>query len=167
MKTKVFILILVMFGLTFSSCKKYEDGPAISFKSKNARLTGEWKLVAYSNEETSSSGTSTESYNGTTMTTSDGSYSYSYTLIIDKDGTYNSKSTYENHSYEDTKYWSWFNGTTSKEQIILDGDIYNIKQLKNKELILEQTYSYKSFDDNSTTPTYFSTTNTTWTYEKQ
>jgi hypothetical protein len=36
-------LVLVMAAATiFSSCGKYEDGPAISLKSKTARLCREW-----------------------------------------------------------------------------------------------------------------------------
>ncbi len=35
-------LCLLFLGL--SSCQKYEDGPAISFRSKTSRLVGYWKL---------------------------------------------------------------------------------------------------------------------------
>ncbi|MDD4149454.1 MAG: hypothetical protein PHE33_05445 [Bacteroidales bacterium] len=168
MKTKVFILILVMFGLTFSSCKKYEDGPALSLKSKNARITGEWKLVAYSYERTSTSGITTSTYDGTTMITAYGSYPYSRTLIIDKDGTYTYKETNDGDTEEHTSYWSWIDGAKGKEQInFYSDDLYNIKKLANKELVFENTSSWKDYDDNSTTPTSFSTSTSTWTYEKQ
>jgi hypothetical protein len=33
-------LVLILF---FISCKKYEEGPALSFRSKNARLENSWK----------------------------------------------------------------------------------------------------------------------------
>lgn len=168
MKTKVFILILVMFGLTFSSCKKYEDGPALSLKSKNARLTGEWKLVSYSYERISTSGTSTSTYDGTTMITPYGSYLYSRTLIIDKDGTYTYKETSDGDTEEHTSYWTWVDGATGKEQIsFYNDDLYNVKKLGNKELIFENTSSWKEYDDNSTTTTDFATYSYTWTYEKQ
>ena len=68
---------LTMFGLTFSSCKKYEDELALSLKSKNVRITGDWKLISYLYKRTSDEGTTTSTYDGTTMITSYGSYPYS------------------------------------------------------------------------------------------
>ena len=40
-------LLLVLVGVAFmlGSCGKYEEGPGISFRSKKARVAGEWKLV--------------------------------------------------------------------------------------------------------------------------
>jgi len=43
LKTLLFVLTVSLF--VFSGCKKYEDGPLISFKSKMKRLEGEWRLV--------------------------------------------------------------------------------------------------------------------------
>ncbi len=37
--------------LTFSSCKKYEEGPVISLRTKTARLTAEWKIVESTSQE--------------------------------------------------------------------------------------------------------------------
>ncbi|RLD41838.1 MAG: hypothetical protein DRI86_12700 [Bacteroidetes bacterium] len=45
----IFSIAVIM--LTFSSCKKYEDGPLISLRSKTARLTGEWKIVETTSTE--------------------------------------------------------------------------------------------------------------------
>jgi len=49
MKTKKLINVLaVVFLLAtlapISSCKKYEEGPSISLRTKKARITNEWKL---------------------------------------------------------------------------------------------------------------------------
>mgnify|MGYP001951702059 CR=1 FL=1 len=41
---QLLVLILPVIMLT-SSCKKYEDGPGVSFKSKKARLTGIWQVI--------------------------------------------------------------------------------------------------------------------------
>ncbi len=42
---KFFIVVVAVILLfNFSSCSKYEDGPAMSLKTKKARLTGEWEL---------------------------------------------------------------------------------------------------------------------------
>jgi hypothetical protein len=41
------ILLLISVILVLSSCKKtYEEGPAISFKTKFSRITGKWRLVS-------------------------------------------------------------------------------------------------------------------------
>lgn len=43
------ILAIAVVGssiLTLQSCKKYEDGPFLSLRSKTARLTGEWEFTA-------------------------------------------------------------------------------------------------------------------------
>ncbi|MDP2174298.1 MAG: lipocalin family protein [Bacteroidota bacterium] len=42
MKKLLFPLVCLMF--VFSSCKKYEDGPGFSLRSKTARVAGEWKV---------------------------------------------------------------------------------------------------------------------------
>lgn len=42
MKKSLFTLIC--FTLIFSSCKKYEEGPGISLRTKKARVVGEWKM---------------------------------------------------------------------------------------------------------------------------
>jgi hypothetical protein len=38
-----FIYIYLIFVFLFS-CKKYEDGPLVSFRTKKTRITGVWKL---------------------------------------------------------------------------------------------------------------------------
>ncbi len=43
LKTLLFVISVSLF--VFTGCKKYEDGPLISFKSKMKRLEGEWRLV--------------------------------------------------------------------------------------------------------------------------
>lgn len=166
MKTKVFILILVMFGLTFSSCKKYEDGPFVSLKSKNARLAGEWELISYTNIMISNNDTITSSYDGTTMTNPNNSYLYNLALVFNTDGTLTYKVSYDGEHSEHTSYWSWRNGASRKEQILLySHEVFNIKKLTNKELILESNTSSISYDDFST---YVDSLNSsqTWTYMK-
>lgn len=48
MLTVIFALGLV---LTLSSCRKYEDGPTISFRTKNARVTNVWKMESISRND--------------------------------------------------------------------------------------------------------------------
>jgi len=44
MKKQYYLLLILSFVFIFSSCKKYEDGPAVSLLTKTARLTGEWDV---------------------------------------------------------------------------------------------------------------------------
>ncbi|MBN2892697.1 MAG: hypothetical protein JXL97_12590 [Bacteroidales bacterium] len=45
MKTfKVALLAVIGVVIAFSSCSKYEEGPAISLLTKKARITGEWEV---------------------------------------------------------------------------------------------------------------------------
>ena len=45
MKNAVIYLFLALFAI--SGCKKYDEGPAISLRSKEKRLCQEWKLDSY------------------------------------------------------------------------------------------------------------------------
>ncbi|HEX8547064.1 MAG TPA: hypothetical protein VF691_08900 [Cytophagaceae bacterium] len=50
MKTnKIFLLLIVITSL-FSACRKYDEGPAISVRSRKERIANNWKIdKAYSN----------------------------------------------------------------------------------------------------------------------
>lgn len=41
---KKILLPLLVLTLVLGSCKKYEEGPGFSLRSKNARVAGDWKL---------------------------------------------------------------------------------------------------------------------------
>ncbi len=45
MKKQHYLLLILSFVFIFSSCKKYEDGPAVSLLTKTSRLTGEWEVT--------------------------------------------------------------------------------------------------------------------------
>jgi hypothetical protein len=42
------LLLILFIPLLFISCKKYEDGPSISFRTAEKRLSGKWRLSALS-----------------------------------------------------------------------------------------------------------------------
>lgn len=46
MQLKLLLLLLI---ITFSGCKKYEEGPTISFRSKKSRIVGNWNVEVYAN----------------------------------------------------------------------------------------------------------------------
>lgn len=102
-------LALVAGSMTFTSCKKGENDPAISFKSRKGRLAGEWTVSSAEMSGTNSNtsgGTTTSStwsrnYDGTTLTevqtsgnpsttttTTNSVSDWSYTF--EKDGTWSS-----------------------------------------------------------------------------
>lgn len=62
MKNKIIYPIILALGisLTQTSCSKYEDGPAISFRSTTSRLTNHWKF----SKVTSNSVDITNQFNG-------------------------------------------------------------------------------------------------------
>ncbi|MCS7029663.1 MAG: hypothetical protein NZ519_12955 [Bacteroidia bacterium] len=43
-KVLTLLLLVAVSAVTFTSCKKYEEGPAISLRSKKARVVGKWKV---------------------------------------------------------------------------------------------------------------------------
>ena len=82
MKTKKLpLLIILLAGLmipTLESCKKYTDGPFISFRSRTERVAHAWKVGSYTLNGTDLTGTMT----GYTETyTKDGNYSYSWYIL--------------------------------------------------------------------------------------
>lgn len=113
------LVILLVVGL--NSCKKYEDGPTLSFRSKAARLVGEWKLQKATNE-------------GLDVT----DQFQEYYVTFDKNETF----TYKRKLFTETGKWAF---DSKKENVVLtvDGastsESYKIIQLKNKELTLEQS----------------------------
>ncbi|HLW30428.1 MAG TPA: hypothetical protein VKX29_06195 [Brumimicrobium sp.] len=73
MKTaKLFTVVLLGLAFVFTSCKKYEDGPAVSLLPKKARLTGTWTPVKSIDGDGSVSEYSDEEVN----------------MVFKKDGTY-------------------------------------------------------------------------------
>lgn len=134
-----FTALIVLSIVPFSSCKKGPDDPAISLRSRTARLTGVWKL---SNDEitttTSRDGTVKEtivsSFDGTfrtdVTTTNNGSsnpevkrdkYTYATIWTINNDHTLKLEYNWDGESYVREGTWVWLEG--------------NNKDLKNKEAV--------------------------------
>ena len=106
MKNILKITLLLLIGIFLYSCKKGSEDPALSFRSRKARLTGKWVGTNYSSEinsitsntngqtsstkETISSGEtdiSIKTESGTKTITASGTISF-HTLEITKDGDY-------------------------------------------------------------------------------
>lgn len=178
MKTNFLKVMIVLFigVLTLEGCRKGENDPLISLRSRDARVTGEWKLVefestrteVYSEDNTTLTVVRTDNYDGSiwTRTTSGGtdSYSYSQDLIIEKDGKYTYKVSNDGDREEANGRWSWLDDAKNKRRILLD-DIYNIDQLKNSEMIFTEDRESSSVDSDG--PSYKETYTSTARYEKQ
>lgn len=162
MKKTILMFAAAIVLLATPSCKKGENDPFLSLKTRDARITGVWELSSMSSTSTNtniSSGTttistSTTNYDGTLLTTTSGgntwSVSYSQEMTINKDGTYSMKEVDDGDTQESTGYWWWLTDKKKKTRIALDDDwnSFAIDQLKNKEMILKVNTMDKYTDNN-------------------
>jgi len=79
MTTKNIFSIILIIGASLTGCKKYEDGPALSFSSKTARVSNTWKVMSYTINSADITPFLT-SINYTETYDKDGNYSYNSTL---------------------------------------------------------------------------------------
>lgn len=128
MKKNTLILAVVFCALSLVSCSKYEEGPAISLRSKKERVSNTWKIEnAYRSGEDV-----TEDYD-------------QYTLTMTKDGDARLVAIYTSGAftfeYETNGTWKFEN---SKEVLVLDfedndaDNKYQILKLKEDELWLRE-----------------------------
>ena len=143
MKNTVILLLsaLVIAG-SFSGCKKGENDPFLSLRSRKSRLEGNWVIVKEEVSETNINGSTTEImqsvYDGkmkvTTTTTTAGALSttvidtvkYTVNFDIKKDGNYKMIAANENKIDIVTTEGTWLflgksklNGLKNKEAILL------------------------------------------------
>lgn len=153
MKKLIYLLSLTVFVLSFTGCKKGENDPFLSLKSRKARLAGEWKVSSreqtYSYTSTGVWGTSnsyTSTYNGS-IEVENGinngiSYStedqYTTDFVFEKDGTYTTTVTFPDGSAVIKGNWA-FLGKSKKAE------------LKNKEAIALTTTSETYYGETTTT----------------
>jgi len=145
-QTLALAAVVVVSGASFTACKKGENDPGLSLKSRKGRLTGEWKLTKGTETSTSGSSISTANYDGTSVTQTSGGSSitgtFTNTLSIEKDGTYEWKvsETYGGTTNISTEKGRW--SFLSKNK---DGEI------KNKEAVVFMETSYTSGSTSTTT----------------
>ena len=179
MKTAIPHILLTILLTVVSSCKKGEDDPFLSFKSRDARLRGEWKLVKMTGTYTdglvepgvSDLNVYTVDYDGTTVTRTEndsvtGSATWSVNYTFEKKGIFKSVSLLDGAKEEYTDYWSWGNTDKKKTRLIIDEEdhfdfelpdyysvneeSYSIKRLSGKDLVLVQSESYTNGPDTFT-----------------
>ena len=83
MKSKTIIASALLFLGVLAGCKKYEEGPALSLRSKNARVANTWKVESYTINASDYTSELT---------------SINYTETYDKDGNYSYSSTFDTGS---------------------------------------------------------------------
>ncbi len=130
-KIIIFLAVMAVIG----SCKKGENDPFISLKSRKARIAGEWVLSTSEIVTTSSGDVSTTKFNNGSVTiiSAGGSSTGigSGTLTIDKDGTYKSQTSY---TITGTGYSSSYSETVEGTWQFMDGD--KDEDIKNRERVL-------------------------------
>lgn len=119
--------------VTFDSCRKGAEDPAISLRSRKARLVGDWKLTAGNDTSSNNSNTSYTTYSETNVTYTYGSGNattdlYEETMTFNGDGTFvmytKTTNTSGNTTDETTTKGTWdFNSgvgdETKMEKVIL------------------------------------------------
>jgi hypothetical protein len=115
---KLILALVIAIMLNISSCKKYEEGPGFSLKSKIARLTGEWEVVEIDKIDIPAD--------------------EKIILEFEKDGDFKFAYEYYYNSYSYKGNWEWASDKESLN-IDMDGDIvkWDILKLTNKELWFE------------------------------
>lgn len=161
--------LFVIVGGTTVSCKKGENDPFLSLRSRKARISGKWKLkegtVIYTANFGGVPTSETTNYTETSIEANGNTTSYSETLTIDKNGTYSLNTTEGGNTVTVSGVW-FFAGKIkdldlkNKEAIILSpqsstdsgitetvdglnkGEPLMIDQLKNDEMIFKGESSY-------------------------
>jgi hypothetical protein len=146
-KKSAYIFLAISFILT--SCKKGEEDPFFSLKSRKARLKGEWKLTDIEGAHTNDNYSYTSSYSDGVRTDirSDGDInSYRFNLDFKFDGKKNFKQ-FLYFSYLDNSY---FESETLEGVYAFEGASKN-DNLKSKEAIIlyASTDIYESSDSES------------------
>lgn len=156
------VLVLASFLLA-PSCRKGEDDPFLSLRSRKARLTGEWKLKSGS-ESYEFNGINIQiDYSENKKIINSTEYTYSEKIVFDKKGEYEWTCEDNNAAYREKGSWEFGRKSKSKDYkaketvtlyiseivtqggesseteyfggdfILLDGH-YNIKSIKLQEL---------------------------------
>jgi hypothetical protein len=161
-KNNFSLTLLVLFAFTvnmFCSCKKGGNDPAISFKSRDARITAQWKLTKIESTYTQVVGPSTTltlvSFDGFLYTTKislngnpviTDTKSGTFEMTIEKKGVMSWSETYINGGTTEarsaTGFWSWLDSDKNKSSVYVEGGAYfffsgryKIDRLASKELV--------------------------------
>lgn len=129
--TALSIAALVLGGIAFTACKKYEDGPGLTVLTKTQRVAGTWELEAYLE-------------NGVDKTTDYRQFVTSETNEFTKDGAYTMSANTILGTVNDAGTWEFINDKleikTQSNTAGADPDTMVILKLKSKEMwVTEKT----------------------------
>lgn len=176
-KTLIALTTVIALGSVVTSCKKGENDPFLSLRTRKARVVGEWKVVSSSSEEVDTNGDkTTRTFDGTTLTevdydassgnTSTSTNTQTEEWTFDKDYSFVYKLTTPSGTQQYDGSWTFMGkskeGDVKKKENIglrilkytstptagvsqtttYSGDqdiftVYEIDQLKNKEMIIK------------------------------
>ncbi len=114
-KTYTVLMGLVMVLGLSQGCRKYNDGPAVSFRSRTERVSNEWRVDRYirnGSDETQSFKNGSNNYQETY--TKNGAYSYSYTDFLDINHSNSGQWQFQNNENEIIRF-----GMSGKDSEIL------------------------------------------------
>ncbi len=80
MNTTKILSIILLICASFTGCKKYEDGPAFSLRSKTARVANTWEIESYTINGADNTST-LKNINYTETYDKDGNYSYNSSAV--------------------------------------------------------------------------------------
>lgn len=125
-KITILAILIALSAVIFTSCKKYEEGPAFSLRSKKARVVGKWKVEKWIE-------------NGNDVTNTVNMFSPKYEFKENGDLIYSI--VFLGVTTTETDKWE-FSG--DKEKIILidsnGREEWQILRLKNKEFWLKHVH---------------------------
>lgn len=111
MRKSILILLPVLsFAIIVNSCKKGEDDPFFSFKTRKQRLVGEWQLF----EGISKTGSYVVNYNGTQAILGNDNWKYTETIKFNGDGTFECVVDSDRYYDKCTKIGTWAFGPKDK-----------------------------------------------------
>ncbi|MBS1636608.1 MAG: hypothetical protein JST26_11885 [Bacteroidetes bacterium] len=101
MKKLILFLSIALVFTTFTQCKKYPDGPAISFRGKAERVANTWKVTKYMEDNVDKTSDFNNVYTSYILTTTkSGDYTISYkfmgTLAYNEAGSWKFDSSKKN-----------------------------------------------------------------------
>lgn len=130
MKTITYFLLIAFFLSIHHGCKKGEDDPLLSLRTRTERLSGEW--VLYDGVEWK--GNEVINYDGETAIMGNQQWNYSESLKFTSGGKYECIIESDKYSEKSEKRGSWVFG--SKDEIM---------DLKSKEYIVIRVKEYKYY----------------------
>lgn len=174
---KIYTLIMAaaIAASALPSCKKGENDPFLSLRTRKARVAGEWKVTSGKGSNTQTGAwnpyTSSWTYDGSTQSETEGGNTTSFprtiTYSFEKDGTYTHTDISDGATVTTTGTWNFLQGvgeTKNKSRLALneltttsqngpvttEGEgydmMYTIDELRHKKMVLKLDFSYAYSD---------------------